>query len=383
MMSIYVKRGEIPHKRHTQFKNPNGGFFFEELVSREGFSYNYSNLYHIHMPTNLTKVGSFHSMKPSKFDTSHHPMHLRTASISSSGDAVKSRLDLFYNNDIKISKSHFREKMDYFYRNAHYDEMFYIQKGNGRLNTNYGCLDYTEGDFLIIPKGVICKLEPISLTHALICETQGPIQFPKKYRSRVGQLLEHSPYCERDIDLPNLLNPKDKMGEFLVKVKLRNGIQDYYYKYHPFDVIGWDGYHYPWKLSIFDFEPIVGSVHQPPPVHQIFESDGCVFCVFVPRPFDFNEKAIPAPYPHSNVDSDEIIFYSRGDFMSRKDVEEESLTFHPSGLPHGPQPGKYEESIGKKRTDELAVMIDTFSPLDLSENIINIEDKKYPLSWKE
>jgi homogentisate 1,2-dioxygenase len=335
------------------------------------------------MPTNLMKVGNFHQNSPSILNSNHRPMHLMTASVEGLGNYLDSSINLFFNCDIIIGKSHFNEKMSCFYRNGHHDELLYIQKGDGELKTNYGVLEYLEGDFLIIPRGVISKIEPRSNTHALVVETKGPIQFPRKYLSRIGQLLEHSPYCERDIHLPKLVDPINKKGEFLVKVKLNKGVQDYYYNYHPFDVVGWDGYHYPWKLSIFDFEPIVGSIHQPPPVHQIFESLGCVFCVFVPRLFDFNDKAIPAPYPHSNVDSDEVIFYSKGNFMSRKHIEEESITFHPSGLPHGPQPGKYEESIGKKNTDELAVMIDTFSPLRPTENTFDLEDKKYPLSWNE
>ena len=382
-MSIYTQKGKIPKKRHTQFINPKGGVFYEELVSREGFSSNYSILYHIKMPTRLKKIGEFQKIELLKRDDCHQPMHIRTNFLSSNINAIDSRLNLFFNKDVRISKSHFNKSMDYYYRNAHFDEMFYIQKGTGSLNTNYGSINYIEGDFLIIPRGVIFNIDPVTVTHALTVETARPITFPSKYTSRFGQLLEHSPYCERDIHLPGFVEPVDLEGEFLVKVKLVNGIQDYYYRNHPFDVVGWDGYHYPWKISIFDFEPIVGSIHQPPPVHQIFESDGCVFCVFVPRPFDFKKNSIPAPYPHSNVDSDEIIFYSKGDFMSRKGISEESITFHPAGLPHGPQPGKYEESIGKKSTDELAVMIDTFNPLDVSNNLIDLEDTLYPFSWSK
>ena len=271
--------------------------------------------------------------------------------------------------------------MDSFYRNAHFDEMIYIQSGMGAINTNFGDLELREGDYVIIPRGVIWKLKIEESISCLLVESKGPIETPNRYRNRFGQLLEHSPFCERDIRVPILKDPIDKKGTFQVNVRTVKGLQEMYYSHHPFDLVGWDGYYFPWIFNINDFEPITGSIHQPPPVHQTFQSKGFVICSFVSRLFDYHKDAIPSPYPHSNVDSDEVIFYSMGDFMSRKGIGTESITYHPMGLPHGPQPGKYEASIGKKKTDELAVMIDTFKPLNITENSLKIEDKNYHLSW--
>ena len=266
--------------------------------------------------------------------------------------------------------------------NGHYDELLYVQSGEGIINTNFGDLTYSKGDYIVIPRGVIWKLDFVKMTKLLIVESKDAIETPSRYRNKYGQLLEGAPFCERDIKVPILNDPKNIIDKTLVKVKLYNGIQEYYYSHHPFDVVGWDGFYYPWKFNINNFEPIVGTIHQPPPVHQTFSSKNFVVCSFVTRPFDFHKNSIPAPYPHSNVDSDEVIFYSEGDFMSRKGIKNESISYHPMGLPHGPQPGKYEESIGKDKTEELAVMIDTFSPLSITKNALRISDNKYSLSWK-
>ena len=380
-MPFYQSNGIVPKKRHTVFKNPEGGIYYEELVSREGFSYIYSNLYHLKMPTMLNEVGEFNEFIPTQGKMKHTAKHFLTKNIKSEGTSMTSRKLMLFNNDLLISKAHITDSSDIFYRNAHFDELFYIQGGSGNLLTNFGLLKYEKGDYIIIPKGVIYKMDVSEKTHALIVESVSSIETPKKYRNRLGQLLEHSPFCERDIRTPILQKPTDKSGEFQVDVRLNNGIQTYFYKSHPFDLVGWDGYYFPWIFNINDFEPITGSLHQPPPVHQTFESKNFVICSFVSRKYDFHPDAIPAPYPHSNVDSDEVIFYSKGNFMSRKGVGEESITLHPMGLPHGPQPGKYEESIGKKSTDELAVMIDTFNPLNLSNGLKEIIDNQYPLSW--
>ena len=387
-MSFYLKQGHIPAKRHTVFKKYDGSLLYEELMSREGFSYVYSNLYHIHMPTQIHKVGKF---DPCKFketsDNTHRPRHIKTAQISSSGDIISSRKLLFFNQDLNIYKAHVTENMNYidcddnFYKNGNYDELLYVQEGEGVIHTQLGDLKYQNGDYLIIPRGILWKLMVSKDSKILIIESVKPIETPAKYRNRVGQLLEHSPYCERDIHTPTLNEPINKTGNFLVKVRTQKGIQDLFYAKHPFDVVGWDGYYFPWKLNIDDFEPIVGSIHQPPPVHQVFQAQGFVVCSFVSRLFDFHPDAIPAPYPHSNVDSDEILFYSKGDFMSRKGIQAESISYHPMGIPHGPHPGKYESSIGKKSTDELAVMIDTFKPLNISSNTEECDDSDYPKSW--
>jgi len=379
-MPFYNTQGSIPPKRHTVFKK-NEKMLFEQHVSREGFSGIYSNMYHLSMPTQLKKVGSFKSIKISKVEGKHQPRHLKTCVIKDWGDAISSRIPLFFNNDIIISIAHVNCNMNFFYRSGHFDELLYIQYGKGTILTNFGNLDYNKGDYIVIPKGVIWKFQCTKKTKLLIVESKSAIETPAKYRNRFGQLLESSPFCERDIKRPILQKPVDENGDFLVKVGLEDGIQDYIYHKHPFDIVGWDGYFYPWIFNINDFEPIVGSLHQPPSVHQTFSGNNFVVCSFVSRLFDFHKDSIPAPYPHSNVDSDEVIFYSHGDFMSRKGVENESVTHHPMGLPHGPQPGKYEASIGKIKTEELAVMIDTFKPLYPTKQSLLIEDDDYPLSW--
>ena len=379
-MPFYNIKGSIPPKRHTVFKK-NKKLLFEEHVSREGFSGIYSNMYHLSMPTQLKTVGDFIDINILKAKTKHQTRHLMTYKINNFGDAVDSRIPLLFNNDIIISLAHINKNMDYFYRSGHYDELFYIQYGSGKIMTNFGDLEYNKGDYIVIPKGVIWQIKYTNKTKMLIVESASAIKTPKKYRNRFGQLLESSPYCERDIKTPSLNKPIKKQGNFLIKVRTVQGVQEYIYNHHPFDVVGWDGYYYPWIFNINDFEPIVGSLHQPPSVHQTFQANNFVICSFVSRLFDFHNDAIPSPYPHSNIDSDEFIFYSEGSFMSRKGIKKESITYHPMGLPHGPQPGKYEESIGKKRTEELAVMIDTFNPLYLTDQALSVNDKNYPLSW--
>tara|TARA_Y100000590_G_scaffold445051_1_gene576633 strand:- start:199 stop:1359 length:1161 start_codon:yes stop_codon:yes gene_type:complete len=383
-MPFYQSKGKIPKKRHTVFKNPRGGIYYEELVSREGFSYIYSNLYHLNMPTQVIKLDKFkkNEDKYTFIKDDHKPYHF----LSDESSKL-----MLYNKDVSISTFYLDStytKKDLigniFYRNGDCDLLIYIQMGNGILKTNYGNLVFDEGDYIVIPRGVIFQYYLNSdVVSGLCIDSKSPIETPSKYRNRVGQLLEHSPFCERDIKVPDLQDPIDKDGEFIVKVKLESGSKSFIYKKHPFDVIGWDGYYFPWILNINDFEPITGSIHQPPPVHQTFQAKGFVVCSFVSRLFDYHPDAIPAPYPHSNVDSDEVIFYSKGNFMSRKGVSKGSITYHPMGLPHGPQPGKYEESIGKKKTDELAVMIDTFDPLYITDAAKKCSDNDYPLSWVE
>ena len=379
-MPFYIKKGIIPSKRHTVFKH-NNKLCYEQHVSREGFSGIYSNLYHLAMPTALSKVGKLTNITINKVRSKHQTRHLKTFNIRNFDDPINSRIPLLFNNDIIISIANIDKKMDYFYRSGHFDELLYIQYGSGKLLTNFGVLLYKKGDYIIIPKGVIWKLDYNKKTKMLVIESKTAIESPQKYKNKFGQLLESSPYCERDIKTPNFNLPIDKKGDFLIKVRIENGIQEYIYKYHPFNLVGWDGYFYPWIFNINDFEPIVGSIHQPPSVHQTFMGKNFVICSFVSRLFDFHKDAIPAPYPHSNIDSDEFIFYSEGKFMSRRGISAESITHHPMGLPHGPQPGKYEESIGVKKTEELAVMIDTFNPLYITSDGLKIDDKKYPLSW--
>tara|TARA_S200000501_G_scaffold108094_3_gene101453 strand:+ start:747 stop:1892 length:1146 start_codon:yes stop_codon:yes gene_type:complete len=379
-MPFYNVQGLIPPKRHTVFKK-NNKILFEQHISREGFSGIYSNMYHLSMPTELIKVGNFVKSKLEKASYKHKARHIKSYKIKKFGDPVNSRIPLLYNNDLIISLVHISKNMDYFFRNGHYDELYYVQYGSGVIKTNFGNLKYKKGDYVIVPKGTIYKINFESKTKMLLVESVTSINSPKKYKNKFGQLLESSPYCERDIVVPILEKPLDKKGKFTIKVRLEDGFQDYVYNHHPFDVVGWDGFYFPWIFNINNFEPIVGSLHQPPSVHQTFESNNFVVCSFVSRLFDFHKEAIPAPYPHSNIDSDEFIFYSEGSFMSRSGVRDESITLHPMGLPHGPQPGKYEGSIGKKSTEELAVMIDTFKPLFLTKSAIELSDEDYCLSW--
>tara|TARA_B100000029_G_scaffold251462_1_gene248466 strand:- start:2016 stop:3164 length:1149 start_codon:yes stop_codon:yes gene_type:complete len=380
-MPIYHRSGNIPDKRHTIYKNPRGKIFYEELVSRKGFSGIYSNIYHLNRPTKIKKIGKLEILNKTSVSIKHRPRHLQTSKINKGGDLINSKALLFYNEDINISTGNLNESMNYYFRNGLEDMLLYIQSGNGKMKTNFGDLDCTKGDYIIIPRGIIWKLEIIDSLKTLIIESSAPIETPSRYRNEFGQLLEHSPFCERDIVLPILQDPNNINKETLIKVKNHIGVQEIYYDNDPCDIVGWDGYYFPWKINIKDFEPIVGRIHQPPPVHQTFQSSGFVVCSFVPRLFDFHPKSIPAPYPHSNIDSDEVIFYSKGNFMSRKGIGEESITLHPMGMPHGPQPGKYFSSVGKEKTDELAVMIDTFKPLQITTIAKKIDDKSYPYSW--
>lgn len=380
-MPFYAHQGQIPPKRHTAFKKADRSLYYEELVSREGFSSIYSNLYHLRRPTRVNKIGNLEKSELTNVAKKHRPRHITTSNIQSENDALSSRTPLFYNDDVIISVSGVINNSEYFYRNGIGDEVLYIQSGNGSLHTNLGNLDFNSGDYIVIPRGIIWQLNPTNEVRILIVESRSPVETPSRYRNRFGQLLELSPFCERDIKTPILQDPIDSEGEYMVRVKSHLGIQEVFYAHHPFDVVGWDGYYFPWIFSIHDFEPIVGRIHQPPPVHQTFQAEGIVICSFVPRLFDFHPDSIPAPYPHSNVDSDEVIYYSWGDFMSRQGIQTESITLHPMGFPHGPQPGKYSSSQGKKKTDELAVMIDTFKPLKVTESALSIDDIDYPKSW--
>ena len=380
-MPYYQKKGKVPKKRHIQFRNKNNDLFWEELISREGFSSIYSNTYHKNPPTAIEKIGECSEINLSLRNKIHKPYHIRTANINNNGDAIFSRIPLFYNQDITVYKSNVTESMVNLYKNAYADEVLFIQNGNGVLSSNFGSLNISKGDYVVIPRGVIWEIRIKTKMKILTIESGAPIETPAKYRNKFGQLLEHSPFSERDIKTPNFEKPIDE-NSIKINVKYGSKIQSYFYQNHPFDLVGWDGYYFPWVFNINDFMPITGKIHQPPPVHQTFQSNGFVICSFVPRLFDYHKKSIPAPYAHSNVDSEELIFYVEGNFMSRKGIDSESITYHPMGLTHGPQPGKIEESLNAKETTELAVMIDTFKPLNMTNNTKEIEDKNYPYSWK-
>lgn len=383
-MPHYYSLGQIPPKRHTQFRKPDGELYAEELVSTEGFSSIYSNVYHLYPPTLVLDVDEGVNVKP-EIAVPHNLKHRAFLGFQSepTDDFLDSRQILFTNSDCHIGVAAPRQSLkDYFYKNAQADEMLFIHKGSGILHSGFGKLKFRPGDYLIIPRGVIYQIEFDGQDNRVFfVESQSPIVTPKRYRNEFGQLLEHSPFCERDIRKPDELEPVDAEGEFLVKIKKQDHLFNYVYKTHPFDFIGWDGFFFPYAFSIHEFEPITGRVHQPPPVHQTFAARGFVICSFVPRLFDYHPLAIPAPYNHSNVDSDEILYYVEGEFMSRKHVEQGMMSLHPMGIPHGPHPGTVEKSIGAKETLELAVMVDTFAPLALTKAAMQMESPGYHSSW--
>src|SRR5215210_424992 len=385
-MPYYYTLGKIPHKRHTQFRKPDNELYSEELFSTEGFSNDYSLLYHVHPPTQIIKTEKPVSVAP---EIAEEKMLKHRSfegfDVKPAKDFLESRIPVLVNNDVHIVLAAPQGSVtDYYYKNADADEMVFIHEGTGVLKTMYGDLPFSYGDYLVIPRGTIYQIHfNTDLNKLFIVESFSPIRFPKKYLSKNGQLLEHSPYCERDIRPPQNLETQTQKGDFLVRTKKKGVLYDILYAGHPFDVVGWDGCCYPFAFSIHDFEPVTGRVHQPPPVHQTFEANNFVVCSFVPRLFDYHPLSIPAPYNHSNIDSDEVIYYVDGDFMSRKNVTRGMLTLHPGGIPHGPHPGTVEKSIGAKETKELAVMVDTFHPLMLTKEALAIENENYVMSWSE
>jgi homogentisate 1,2-dioxygenase len=384
-MPIYHTLGQIPAKRHTVFRKPDGALYAEELVSTEGFSSMYSLVYHTHPPTIVKELGTPYSVEP-KIAREKHLRHtsLLGFNIKPQKDYLESRKIVLVNSDLQISLAAPMESMTtYFYKNSQADEVLFIHKGSGTLKSGFGKIYFKYGDYIVVPRGTIYQIEFNDTDNRLfIIESFSPIHFPKRYQNKYGQLMEHAPFCERDIVRPTDLETFDETGDFKVLIKKQGLIYPYTYGTHPFDFIGWDGYHYPWAFSIHNFEPITGRVHQPPPVHQTFEAHNFVICSFVPRKYDYHPQAIPAPYNHSNIDSDEVLYYVDGDFMSRKSVVQGQITLHPGGIPHGPHPGTVESSIGKEKTEELAVMIDPFKPLMLTEDAIAIEDESYHKSWQ-
>ena len=381
---VIYKLGNIPPKRHTQFRQPDGSLYNEQLFGTIGFDGMSSLLYHINRPTQVKEIGESIDVRPKvAVDKNIHARKLIGFEIKPEDDFLKSRKALMVNNDIHIGLAAPRKSLTtYFYKNADADEMLFVHKGTGTLRTIVGNIKFEYGDYLIIPRGMIYQIEFDTEDNRLLyAESFHPIYTPKRYRNWFGQLLEHSPFCERDYKLPTELETHNEKGDFIMKIKKQNTLHTLHYETHPFDVVGWDGYNYPYGFSIHNFEPITGRVHQPPPVHQTFETRAFVICSFCPRLYDYHPQAIPAPYNHSNIDSDEMLYYVDGDFMSRNDIDQGYISLHPGGIPHGPHPGAYERSIGKKETGELAVMIDTFKPLMLTEEALGIDDGKYYKSW--
>ena len=380
----YYQLGSIPQKRHTQFRKPNGELYKEELFSTEGFSDNSSLLYHANPPTQIKQVGDPYSVAPKLIhDKQLKHRCLQGFNIAPEDDFLKSRKQVLVNSDCKVTLAAPRKSMtDYYYKNADADEVLFIHEGSGVMKTCYGQLRFEYGDYIVVPRGTIYQIHfDTPDNRLLIVESTSAITTPKRYRSEYGQLMENAPFCERDIRKPSDLETFDEQGDFLLYIKKQDMMYPYHYLNHPFDVIGWDGYVYPYIFSIHNFEPITGRVHQPPPVHQTFQARGFVICSFVPRLYDYHPLAIPAPYNHSNIDSDELLYYVDGDFMSRKHVERGMITLHPGGIPHGPHPDTVEKSIGKTGTHELAVMVDTFKPLLMTEHAFGIEIPEYYQSW--
>ncbi|PDS23078.1 homogentisate 1,2-dioxygenase [Flavobacterium branchiophilum] len=383
-MPIYHKLGEIPRKRHTQFRKPNGDLYYEQLFGTVGFDGMSTNMYHEQRPTQVKEIRKQYSVAPKIAKANNIQSYkLRGFEIAPQDDYLESRKIVLTNSDCHIVLAAPRKSTtDYFYKNTDSDEVIFIHKGTGKLRTMLGNLDFSYGDYLVVPRGMIYKMDFDTEDNRLfIVESHAPVYTPKQYRNWFGQLLEHAPFCERDIRRPEELETYNETGEFVIKVKKKDEIFELVYASHPFDVIGYDGFNYPYAFSIHDFEPITGRIHLPPPVHQTFETSAFVICSFVPRLYDYHPLSIPAPYNHSNIDADEVLYYVDGDFMSRNDVKPGNISLHPAGIPHGPHPGAAERSIGKKETLELAVMVDTFKPLMVTEDAMGIADETYFQSW--
>ena len=382
-MPIYHRLGELPSKRHKIYRQPSGELYAEELMGNMGFVGPSSLLYHVHRPTAVRALRTIKTVawQNAKPEPLRH-RHFRTNKLVKRGDAIVDRTPILFNHDVSMSIVHPDAQLSSFYRNAQGDEIIYISQGEGVLESAFGKIAFTAGDYLVVPRGILHRYHFAGDNRTLlIIESAGYVRTPKRYRNEFGQLMESSPYSERDIRIPSDLETHDEKGDFRLVVKKADSLTEMVLAYHPFDVVGWDGYYYPWALNIHNFEPRVGRFHLPPPTHQTFEGDGFVVCSFCPRPFDFDPEAVPAPYTHSNVMSDEVLYYANSEFMSRKGIEYGSVTLHPDGLAHGPQPGRTEASIGQKETNELAVMVDTFRGLQVSEAALEIEDPDYYLSW--
>ncbi|MDC1363146.1 homogentisate 1,2-dioxygenase [Flavobacteriaceae bacterium] len=383
-MPRYHSLGKIPPKRHTQFRKPDGSLYSEQLFGTIGFDGMYTNSYHVHRPTMVKAIKNQYSVAPKIAKQNNiQSYRFRGFQIAPKNDYLESRKAVLTNSDCTIILAAPKNSVtDYFYKNTDSDELLFVHKGSGKLRTHLGNLDFKYGDYLLIPRGIIYQIDFDTQDNRLfIVESRRPIYTPKRYRNWFGQHLEHSPFCERDIRVPYELDTNDQKGDFLIKVKKNDEIIEMVYASHPFDVVGYDGYNYPYAFSIHDFEPITGRIHQPPPVHQTFETDAFVVCSFCPRLYDYHPLSIPAPYNHSNIDSDEVLYYVDGDFMSRNDIDPGHISLHPAGIPHGPHPGAAERSIGKKGSDELAVMVDTFKPLMVTQEAMEIADEDYFKSW--
>lgn len=383
-MPRYHTLGKIPLKRHTVFKDENNNFYYEELFGTIGFDGMSTLMYHTQRPTQVKEIIKSYDVAPKiAVAKNMKSLKLEGFKVPPQTDYLDSRTCILMNNDCQISLAAPKESLtSYFYKNTDSDEVLFIHEGSGKLKTHLGNIEFKYGDYLVIPRGIIYQIEFNDANNRLfIVESKSPVYTPKRYRNWFGQHVEGAPYCERDLHPPTELETFNETGDFIIKVKKQETIHEYVYAAHPFSVVGWDGYNFPYKFSIHDFEPITGMIHQPPPIHQTFETSNFVICSFVPRLYDYHPNSVPAPYNHSNIDSDEVLYYVDGDFMSRNDISKGSVTLHPAGIPHGPHPGTMEKSIGKKETFELAVMVDTFSPLMVTEEAMKIQMDDYYKSW--
>jgi homogentisate 1,2-dioxygenase len=379
----YQRLGELPAKRHTALRRPNGSLHYEELIGNRGFTGPSSLLYHLRMPTAIEASELVKSMKPeAEPERDIRNRHFDTGKVDCGPSLTLDRVPLLFNSDVTLSLSRPAATDGFYARNGQADELIYVAEGQGTLESAFGEIPYRAGDYVVVPRGIVHRFViGAGSQRYLVLESPGYVRAPRRYRGDHGQLLEGAPYSERDFRAPENLQPRDESGRFEILVKARDALTRVVLGHHPFDVVGWDGYYYPCAFSIHDFEPKVGRTHLPPPVHQTFEAEGYVICSFCPRPYDFDKDAIPAPYAHTNAMSDEVIFYASAEFMSRKGVSFGSITLHPDGLPHGPQPGRTEASVGAKWTDELAVMLDTFKPLQVAKGLLAAEDPAYWRSW--
>jgi homogentisate 1,2-dioxygenase len=383
-MPYYVEKGDIPPKRHITHEKPDGGLFREEVFGTEGFDGVQSILYHHHPPLRTTEVGASRDIRPGEWDVeAHRHHHLRTSKVDGRGPAHAARKVLAHNDHCTLEVAAPTEPMEGFYRNATADELWFVHEGSGTLETVFGEVPYEYGDYIHVPRGTTYRFPDARGDRFLVVTSPGPIQVPSKYRNEHGQLMEGSPYSERDLHPPSDLVTRDEEGEFDLTVRVDWEETPYVLDRHPFDVVGWDGCHYPYTFNIQDFEPITGKIHQPPPVHATFEGPGFMVGSFCPRKVDYHEDSIPAPYYHANIDTDEILYYVEGDFQSRKGITEGSITLHRRGLHHGPQPGIYEESVGTEAIDEYAVMVESEGHFQLTEHARGVDDGGYPYSWVE
>ena len=390
-MPYYTSLGDIPHKRHIQFRKPDGGLYSEEVFGTEGFVGPTSTMYHIHPPTQVSGWKTLYSTKTDFVETEVMRMrHLKSMDMTPQGDPITGRIVLFGNEDVEMSICLPSDRMEYHFKNGSGDECLFIHFGSGNVFTSMGTLEFHEKDYIIIPKGVIYRIEFNEQTEGkpanrFVCfetmNTSHILPPPRYISKKTSQFLEHAPYCERDLRTPSLPLVYEELGNFEVRIKARDYVHSYMYDYHPLDVVGWDGCYYPYCFNIDEFSPIVGKHHMPPPTHQTFEGHNFVICSFCPRVLDFHEQAVPVPYHHSNLDSDEVLYYVEGNYKARRGIDSGSLSLHPQGIPHGPHPGTIEKALGATWTDELAVMCDTFRPLHPTKAALEIDDADYPASW--